>query len=92
MNKEVYSVSDAQKTIQILQGLPSDISSSLSMREIFETLTIMLNLKENSNFEPTTKDFLEALLIRKKIQKGLEDIENGNVYTTDELLNLFSCL
>ena len=56
------------------------------MKEIFETLSIMINLDENPNFEPTTKDFLEALLIRKKIQKGLEDVENGNVYTTDELL------
>ena len=79
-------MSDIQKTIQILEGLPIDISSNLSMKEIFETLSIMINLDEDPNFEPTTKDFLEALLIRKKIQKGLEDIENGNVYTTDELL------
>ena len=79
-------MSDMQKTIQILEGLPVDISSSLSMKEIFETLSIMINLDENPNFEPTTKDFLEALLIRKKIQKGLEDVKNGNVYTTDELL------
>ena len=79
-------MSDTQKTIQILEGLPVDISSNLSMKEIFETLSIMINLDENPNFEPTTNDFLEALLIRKKIQKGLEDVENGNVYTTDELL------
>ena len=79
-------MSDIQKTIQILEGLPIDISSNLSMKEIFETLSIMINLDENPNFEPTTNDFLEALLIRKKIQKGLEDVENGNVYTTDELL------
>ena len=79
-------MSDIQKTIQILEGLPIDISSNLSMKEIFETLSIMINLDENPSFEPTTKDFLEALLIRKKIQKGLEDVENGNVYTTDELL------
>ena len=79
-------MSDIQKTIQILEGLPIDISSNLSMKEIFETLSIMINLDEDPNFEPTTNDFLEALLIRKKIQKGLEDVENGNVYTTDELL------
>ena len=79
-------MSDMQKTIQILEGLPIDISSSLSMKEIFETLSIMINLDENPNFEPTTKDFLEALLIRKKIQKGLEDINKGNYVTQEELL------
>ena len=79
-------MSDIQKTIQILQGLPEDISSKLSMKEIFEILTIMINLSEDHNFEPTTKDFLEALAIRINMQKGFEDIEDGNVYTTEELL------
>lgn len=79
-------MSATQKTIKMLSDLPSNISSKLSMREIFEVLSIMLNINGQDNFEPTTDDFLNALSIRMNIQKGLDDIENNKYYTTAELL------
>lgn len=79
-------MSATQKTIKMLSDLPSNIASKLSMREIFEVLSIMLNINGQDNFEPTTDDFLNALSIRINIQKGLDDIENNKYYTTDELL------
>ena len=79
-------MSDTQKTIKMLSELPTNISSTLSMRELFEVLSIMLNINEQDDFEPTTEDFLNALSIRISLQKGLDDIENNNYYTTNELL------
>ena len=79
-------MSDTQKTIKMLSELPTNISSTLSMRELFEVLSIMLNINEQDEFEPTTEDFLNALSIRISIQKGLDDIENNKYYTTNELL------
>lgn len=79
-------MSDTQKTIKMLSELPTNISSTLSMRELFEVLSIMLNINEQDDFEPTTEDFLNALSIRISIQKGLDDIENNKYYTTNELL------
>ena len=78
-------MSDTQKTIKILEGLPDDITAKLSMKDIFETLTIMLGQNENDNFEPTINDFLEALSIKLKIEQSLNDIENGKTYTTEDL-------
>ncbi len=78
-------MSDTQKTIRMLEEIPDDISSKLSMKEIFETLSIMLVRNDSDVFEPTIEDFFEALSIRIKINQGLKDIENGNVYTTEEL-------
>ena len=79
-------MSDTQKAIKMLSELPTNISSTLSMRELFEVLSIMLNINEQDDFEPTTEDFLNALSIRISIQKGLDDIENNKYYTTNELL------
>ncbi len=79
-------MNDIQKTINILNEIPKDISSKLSMRELFETLSIMLNINEKDVFEPTIEDFTEALCICFRIEQGIKDIENGNVYTTEELL------
>ncbi len=78
-------MSDTQKTIKILEGLPDEITAKLSMKDIFETLTIMLGQNENDNFEPTINDFLEALSIKLKIEQSLNDIENGKTYTTEDL-------
>lgn len=78
-------MSDIQKTINILSTIPDYISSKISMREISEVLSIMFGIHENEHFEPTIDDFIEALDIRKRIEKGFEDVENGNVYTTEEL-------
>ena len=79
-------MSDTQKTIKMLSELPTNISSTLSTRDLFEVLSIMLNINEQDDFEPTTKDFLNALSLRMSIQKGLDDIENNKCYTTNELL------
>ena len=78
-------MSDTQKTIAILENLPQDISSKLSMREIFEILSIMLETNESEVFEPTTEDFINAMATRIKIQQGIEDVKNENVYSTNEL-------
>lgn len=78
-------MSELQKTIQILEGLPENISSNLSMKAISETISIMLSENQEENFEPTIEDFIEALYIRTQILNGIEDIENGKEYTTDEL-------
>ena len=79
-------MSDTQKTIQILEGLPDEITAKLSMKDIFETLTIMLAQNENDNFEPTVNDFLEALSIKISLKQAIDDIENGGkTYTTEEI-------
>lgn len=76
-------MSDIEKTIAILENIPKEISPNLSMREISEVLSIMFS--ENDSFEPTIDDFINALYIKLKIEKGLDDIEKGNIYTTEEL-------
>ena len=78
-------MNDTQKIIAIFENLPRYISSKLSMREIFEILSIMLEINESEIFEPTTEDFLNAMAIRIKIQQGIKDIKNKNVYSTNEL-------
>ena len=79
-------MSDTQKTIKMLSELPTNISSTLSMRELFEVLIIMLNINEQDDFEPTTEDFLNALSIRISIQKGLDDIE---IYINKDLYDFY---
>ena len=79
-------MSDTQKTIKILEEIPSEISSKLSMREIFEVLSIMLGKNDSDIFEPSAEDFIEALSIRLQINNGLENIKNDELYTTNELL------
>lgn len=78
-------MSDIQKTINILNKLPESVAVKISMREISEILSIMFGMHENDEFEPTIEDFIEALYVRTKIREGLKDIENGNLYTTEEL-------
>ena len=56
-------MSDIQKTIRILEDIPENISNKISMREISETLSIMFEMHENNNFEPTIEDFLDALCL-----------------------------
>ncbi len=43
-------MSDTQKTIRMLEEIPDDISSKLSMKEIFETLSIMLVRNDSDVF------------------------------------------
>ena len=78
-------MSDIQKTIQILEGIPEDISNKLSIKAISETFSIIFSEHEEEDFEPTIEDFIEALYIRMNILKGIEDAKNGRVYTTEEL-------
>ena len=68
-------MSDIQKTIRILEDIPENISNKISMREISETLSIMFEMHENNNFEPTIEDFLEALCVRMQMQVALHDVE-----------------
>ncbi len=79
-------MSNTQKAIKLLEGIPSEITEQLSMRDIFETLSIMLSNCENDNFEPTVNDFLEALHLKVKVEQSLDSIKNGEkTYTTSEL-------
>lgn len=80
-------MNDIQKTIKILEDIQKNISKNISMKEVSETLSIMFGINENDNFESTIKDFIEALYIKYRIDKGLEDVKNGRVYTTQELKN-----
>lgn len=78
-------MSDVQKTINILNEIPKDIATKISMKTISEVLNIMSSINEQENHEPTIEDFLEAFYVRIKIEHGIEDIEKGNFYTTEEL-------
>lgn len=78
-------MSDIQKTINILERIPEDISMKISMRDISEILSIMFGINVDSNFEPTIEDFIEALYIKLKIDEGFDDIKNCRLYTTAEL-------
>lgn len=37
--------------------------------------------------DATMLDIIEALYIRVNIEKGLEDVKNGKLYTTEEVKN-----
>ncbi len=78
-------MSDVQKTINILNELPETIAAKISMRKISEIFSIMFAMNENDDFEPTTRDFIEALYISSKIDQGIEDVKNGHFYTSEEL-------
>ncbi len=78
-------MSDVQKTINILNEIPEDIAAKISIKTISEILNIMASMNEDKNHEPTLEDFLEAFYIRMNIEQGLKDVENGNLYTTEEL-------
>lgn len=78
-------MSDVQKTINILNELPQDIATKISMKTISEVLSIMTSMEEDENYEPTLEDFLEAFYIRINIEQGMQDFKRGNFYTTEEL-------
>lgn len=78
-------MSDVQRTINILNEIPKDIATKISMKTISEILSIMTSMNEEENYEPTLEDFIEAFYIRIKIDKGIEDVKNGKFYTTEEL-------
>ncbi len=78
-------MSDVQKTINILNELPETIAAKISMRKISEIFSIMFAMNESDDFEPTTRDFIEALYISSKIDQGIEDVKNGHFYTSEEL-------
>jgi hypothetical protein len=51
----------------------------LSVKE--ETIRLIKELPDSSTFE----EIQYHLYVRQKIQHGIEDIENGNVYTQAEM-------
>lgn len=78
-------MSDMQKTINILQEIPEEIATKLTMQDIVEVFSIMLNSSEEDVFEPKIEDFIDALYINLSIKRGLSDIENGRTCTSEEL-------
>ena len=52
---------EKENIIEMIKGLPDDISM---------------------------EDIIEAIYVRKKIEKGLKDSEEGNLYTHDEAKEL----
>ncbi len=48
----------------------------------------IINMIKNLSDDVSMEDIIEAIYVRKKIEKGLKDSEEGRVYTNEEAKEL----